>query len=128
MYSVYSLEMLKGNTHHSCHFWKGSRANSSVSNTVHYILIQFLQSVYFFCSTKIKTALLRYTYFEIVLKMNAGTVYSTLCFEAVKHKCRMGFQKNRDHNSSSGTARYGNDLEEAALACVHSFLYEKQQP
>ena len=48
MYSVYCLEMLKGNTHHSCHFWKGNRANASVSNMVHYILIQFLQSVYFF--------------------------------------------------------------------------------
>ena len=48
MYSVYCLEMLKGYTHHSCHFWKGNRANSSVSNTVHYILLQFLQSVYFF--------------------------------------------------------------------------------
>ena len=52
MYSVYvfsvCIQCMKGNTHHSCHFWKGNKANSSVSNTVHYILLQFLQSVYFF--------------------------------------------------------------------------------
>ena len=129
MYSVYCLEMLKGNTHHSCHFWKGSRANSSVSNTVHYILLQFLQSVYFFY-LKYKdqncTATL-HIFGNCAKNERWYSVFYTV-LRSCETQMQNGLPETSDHNSSSGTARYGNDLEESALACVHSFLYEKQQP